>query len=397
MDGTRHAWVGRLALVATDYRRVGLGRLGALVVGPDAADDLRALRAALGAEELVYLATCNRIECYALLPAAPDDEVLARARGFFAARGAAAEAGSLRLLVGTDAAEHLFQVAASLESLLLGETQIAGQARRAEERARELGLSGRRLQALFASAIAASRRVRAETRLGQVPVSAASIAVHKVKKYFGAEGPRVSLLVGVGEMTVKAAQALAGGQGERIFVNRTRARAEELAARFGGRAMSLDELRAAPPARVDLVFAATAATEVVLAAGVLEPALAARAAEGAPPMVVCDLGLPRDIDPRLDADPRALVIDMGTVESLADRNRSELQVEVDRARTLVAEELERFLREDRWRGLAGESAEHLLARELAHLAGQDQDAILGFALGLAARLARQPHGAAPSR
>lgn len=388
-----HGAIGRLALVATDFRRVGLGRLGALVIPPDAVEDLQALRAALGASELVYLATCNRVECYLVFAhavgAADQRELLSRAQGFFAARGAAAEAESLQVRTGEDAARHLFGVAASLDSLLLGETQISGQAKRAEERARELGLSGKVLQGLYERAIAASRRVRGETRLGQVPVSAVSVAVGKIKKYFGAPGPRVSVLVGTGEMTVKAAQALAEKPGERIFVNRTLARAEELARRFGGRAMSLEQFRAAPPACVDLLFAATAATEVVIPAAALEPALAARAS-GEAPLIVCDLGLPRDVDPALDRDPRCMVIDMQTVQALADKNQSELQGEVERARTILAEELDRLLREDRYRELAGRGAEELLGDALAHLQGPDREAVLAFAVGLAGRLARQP-------
>ena len=383
--------IDQLALVAADFRSLGLGRLGALVIQPDDLGALQALRSSLGATELVYLATCNRVECYLVLPEGAQGDTLARAQAFFAARGAVTEAGALRLRRGEEVVRHLFEVAASLDSLLMGETQISGQAKRAEERARQEGLSGRGLQALFERAIAASRRVRSETRLGQVPVSAASVAVSKVKKYFGEPGPRVSVLVGTGEMTVKAAQALTGKQGQLIFVNRTRAGAEALAARFGGQAMSLDELRASPPAWIDLLFTATAATETVIGPEVLEPALAARPA-GSAPLIVCDLGLPRDVDTRLDQDPRCRVIDMQTVELLARANQLELTGEADKARAILADELCRCLREDQFRQLAGEGAQAFLAGELSHLDPADREAVLAFAVGLAGRLARQPQG-----
>lgn len=384
--------IEQLALVATNYRRIGLGRLGALVIQPDDLEALQGLQQAMGASELVYLATCNRVECYLVLPeqADPTDEqLLGRARAFFSARGAAEEADSLLLRRGEDVVAHLFEVAASLDSLLLGETQISGQAKRAEERARQQGLSGRGLQTVFERAIAASRRVRSETRLGQVPVSAASVAVSKVKQYFGEAGPRVSVLIGTGEMTVKAAQALTGKPGQLIFVNRTRAGAEALAERFGGQALSLDELKAAPPAWIDLLFTATAATETVIGPEVLEPALAARPA-GAPPMIICDLGLPRDVDTCVDQDRRCRVIDMQTVEAMARQNQLELTGEADRARAILADELCRCLREDRFRQLAGQGAEAFLAAELAHLGEEDRAAVLAFAVGLAGRLARQP-------
>ena len=111
------------------------------------------------------------------------------------------------------------------------------------------------------------RRVRKQTAIGSSPISAASVAVSKIKKYFGNEGPSVSVLVGAGEMTRKAASALIDKPGERIFVNRTRAKAEELAERFGGRAMSLDEFRDDPPGWIDLIFTATSATSCFRATG----------------------------------------------------------------------------------------------------------------------------------
>lgn len=396
----RPGWTDRIAVVATSFRRVGLGRLGSFVLPPDAAAEQAALRDALGADELVYLATCNRVECYVAMPhalrAGDEAELRARARAFFAARGAtsgaeAHEPDALFVHVGPAAIEHLLKVTSGLDSLVLGETEISGQAKRAHERCAAAGLSGPVLARLFDRAALCSRRVKNDTALGRTPASAAQIAVQKIRKYFGNDGPAVTVMVGVGEMTRKVAQALEGKPGERIFVNRTRAKAEELAAKFGGRAQSLDEFLAAPPARIDLLFTATAATETVVPASTLAPALASRAARGdRMPLVVCDLGLPRDVDPAVDSLEGVLVVDMLTIEALALQNQAALEAEAQKARAIVREETDRQTREDRFRAIADESAQAMLESRLAHLSPADREAVLRFATGLASKIARQP-------
>ncbi len=388
-------WTGRVAVVATSFRRVGLGRLGAFVLSPDDTASQAALRDALGADELVYLATCNRVECYVALPhtvrSEDAPELLARARAFFEARGASSADDALFVRTGPEAVEHLLTVTGGLDSLVLGETEISGQAKRALERCAAAGLSSHALARLFERAAACSKRVKNETALGRTPASAAQVAVHKIRKYFGNEGPGVTVLVGAGEMTRKVAQALQGKPGEKLFVNRTRDKAEDLARKFGGRAQSLDEFLAAPPAWIDVLFAATASTEAVVPAAALAPALAARASQDARlPMIVCDLGLPRDVDPAVDALPGVFVVDMLTVEALSLENQRALEAEAVKARAVVHDELTRVVREDRFRVIADESAQAMLGARLAHLSEADREQILRFATGLAARIARHP-------
>lgn len=399
VEQERPGWTERVAVIATSFRRVGLGRLGAFVIPPDDVAGQAALREALGADELVYLATCNRVECYVALPhavrAEDGPELLARARAFFEARGASSEVQgpgeALFVRTGPGAVEHLLTVTAGLDSLVLGETEISGQAKRALERCAAAGLSGPALSRLFERASACSKRVKNETALGRTPASAAQVAVHKIRKYFGSEGPGVTVLVGAGEMTRKVAQALQGKPGEKLFVNRTKDKAEELARKFGGRAQSLAEFLAAPPAWIDVLFAATASTEAVVPAAALAPALAARAAQGARlPLIVCDLGLPRDVDPAVDALPGVFVVDMLTVEALSHENQRALEVEAVKARAVVQDELTKVVREDRFRVIADESAQAMLGSRLAHLSESDREQILRFATGLAARIARHP-------
>ncbi|RMG17740.1 MAG: glutamyl-tRNA reductase [Planctomycetota bacterium] len=385
----------RLAVVATSYRRVGFGRLGTFAIAPDATEELRALRSALGAEELVFLSTCNRVECYLLLPkgAVPSAEHLSeRLKDFYAARGAEPAADTFFARTGAEALEHLLRVVSSLDSLLVGETEIAGQARRALERCARQGLCGAGLRPFFERAVACSRRVRSETAVGSISPSVATIALQKVKKHFGKEGPGVAVLVGVGDMCRKVAQALSAGRSRVVVVNRTLERAQEFCDRYGGEPMSLERFRASPPAWIDLLFTATSAEETVVRATDLEPALAARRTAGLlRPLVVCDLGLPRDVDPALDAAPGVRVVDMERMRTIAERNRVALEAEAERAAEVVAAELARCLREERFGCLAEVSTCSMLERRLPHLGAEDREAILRFVTGLARRMARQPY------
>ena len=394
MGNERPGWSERLAVVATSFRRVGFGRLGGFVIPPEATAELRELRAAFGAEELVYLATCNRVECYLLLPegATPDrDALLATARRTFEARGAQVDERTFFASAGRDALHHLFSVLASLDSLVVGETEISGQARRAVERARQEGLCGSTLAKLFDAGVACARRVRGETGVGSAPVSVASIALQKVRKHFGKEGPGVSLLLGVGDMTKKVAIALQQSTGKVIVANRTRSRAEAFCERHGGQARSLDELHQSPPGWVDLVFTATSAEDPVLRADDLRPALEARQKAGVRrPLIVVDLGMPRDVHTEVDQLPGVRVIDMAYLEAAAEKNQAVVNEQVARARPIVDEEVSRLTREDRFRCLAGESAQAMLDARLNHLAEADRAAILSFVTGLAGRIARQP-------
>ncbi|MBX3465660.1 MAG: hypothetical protein KF878_02030 [Planctomycetes bacterium] len=382
-----HDSIERLACVGASFRTLGFERLGELVVPPEErAATLPALARALGADELVYVATCNRVECWAWL-AAPAPDLPARLAAFFGGR-VAPEA--LEARAGRAALAHLLRVASALDSLVVGETEIAGQVRRAADEGQALGLVGERLRAALERAQVCARRARQAFDAARPPASAADLAVAKIQQHFGPAGPRVAVLVGVGPMTRKVAGALAATTAELVFVNRGLGRAEELAARFGGRALALDAFQAAPPAWMDLVFTATSARAPVVRPEHLAPAIDARRRAGAAgPLILCDMGVPRDVDPACDALDGALVVALEHMEALAHL-RADQDGGLSRASAVVDDELERFVREERFRAIAGESARAMLASRLAHLTPEDREAILRFAGGLAARFARQP-------
>jgi glutamyl-tRNA reductase len=374
-----------LAMVGATFRELGFQRLGELSL---ADEDLVGLAKALGGAELVCLRTCNRLECYLVLES-PVADLRQRLAGFFAARGVEVEAEQLLLHEGPAALRYLLEVTASLHSLVVGETEISGQARRALDTARRLSLAGPRLESLFESAIACSRRVRRETELGQLSVSVASLAMTKARKHFGERGPWAAALIGVGDMTRKVAMALRHVPGALWIVNRTQSKAEALAEACGGRALSLEAFQADPPRDLDLVFSATSSTKPIVGPETLAPSLAERGSEHGP-LIVCDLGIPRDTDPALDAVDGLTVITLARMERLAEANRAELQGHVVRARDIVAEEVARALRMERFTALAQTSVRGLLTSRLAHLEPADQEAISRFATGLASRIARNP-------
>lgn len=383
----------RLACVGASYRTLGFERLGELVLPrDDRATTVPGLARALGVDEMVYLSTCNRVECWVALRDPADASVLgARLAAFMSVRGAQVDAEALEVHADRAALERLLRVASALDSLVVGETEIAGQVRRAADEAQALGLLGERLRPLFERVSACARRARQALDSVRPPASAADLALGKITQHFGQDGPRVAALLGVGPMTRKVATALSDrADCELVFVNRTLPRAEELARRFGGRALSLDAFHAAPPAWLDLVFTATSARAPVVRPEHLAPALAARRAAGvAHPVILCDLGVPRDVDPACDALDGTLVVALEHMEALAHLRAAENDG-LARAAAVVQEEVERATREDRFRAIASESARAMLASRLAHLGPDDRDAILRFAGGLASRFARQP-------
>jgi glutamyl-tRNA reductase len=386
--------VDRLAVVGTSFRQVGFERLARLALPEPEFGALADLRRDFGAREIVYVATCNRVECY--LAFGPGERVEAprlceRAIEVLSRRsGAPFDGASLFALAGRGALEHLFRVAASLESLAVGEAEVLGQLRRAADRAAALGLSGPLLRRTFERAARAARRVRGETAIGRTPVSVASLCARRVREHFAAAPPRLAAVIGTGEVSRKLAGALCELGAPILFANRTFEKAKALAARFGGEAVPLERFRAGVPARLDVVVTATSAPGAILDERALAPALADRPEGPLRRLLVCDLGLPPDVAPEVASLPGAKLLALADLEPLARENRARLETEVARAEAIVREEVAAALRLDRLRSVAAESVDALLAGALAHLDGEDRETLRRFATNLAERLARQP-------
>ncbi len=250
---------------------------------------------------------------------------------------------------------HLFEVAAGLRSSVLGETEVLGQVRRALERAQAEHASGPVLSALFRHAVQAGRHVRSTTAIAQGTTSLSHVAVELAASRLGGSlAGRHVVVVGAGEMGEGMVQAL-GGHGDLaqlVVANRTVGRASTLAAQVGGTGVGLAGLGDALGS-ADVVFVSTAASQPVLDVELLGPAAGARGATaGRAPLVVVDLGVPRNVDPALGAVPGIDLLDMDDLTEHAERAMAGRRAEMSAAQEIVTQEVERYRAEERARGAA---------------------------------------------
>lgn len=335
-------------------------RFGAL--GPGAA------RCPAVAEHAV-LSTCYRVELYALLEDTVED-----ARGELIRALAGAHAVDRDLLLdhlyvhsGDDVARHLARVAAGLDSLVLGEAEILGQVRDAFEEARAAGTAGAALELLFRRAIAAGRRARSETAIGANPATASTMALALAAGVLGDLRGRSALVVGAGRIGLQTLKAFEGRGIRQVAVaNRTRARAEELARRFGARVYGLGELGQAL-VWADVVVTATSAQSPVIGAPLVRRAAEER---GGRPLVIVDLAVPADVEREAGEVEGVRLFDVDDLRAGLDETMASRLREVPRVEAIVEEEVETFAR--RYRELEVEplvaelrrQAEEIRVREL---------------------------------
>jgi glutamyl-tRNA reductase len=329
-----------LLAVGLSHRTAPMGVLERAAVG---ADDLpKLLDELLGCEnvaEALLLSTCNRVEVYAVVDnfhggLADVSAVLARHAG----RAVDALADHLEVHYAGSAVEHLFLVAAGLDSVVVGEAQILGQLRAAYATAGELGTVGRVLHELAQQALRVGKRVHARTGIDSAAPSVVSEALSDAAVALGGLRGRRALIIGAGSLAaLAAAQLRRHGVAEIAVANRTPATAGRLAAAVTA--------EGTPTRAVGLAAVAaelTAADIVVACTGAVGPVVTASMVAAVPgPLVICDLALPRDVEPSVRGLTGITLIDL---ESLADRLRcAEAGTSVEAARTLVAEEVRRYL------------------------------------------------------
>ena len=304
-----------------------------------AADDVRmALRGLPDLSEAVILSTCNRVEIYGV----GDPELAAAAFDGIALRRGLDPATVRSLVValsGEPAIRHAFRVAASLDSMIVGESQVLGQMKDAFALARECGTVGPLLHRVMEQAFTVGKRVRTETTLGQHAVSVPFAAVELAKKIFGALRTTRALLIGAGEMGELAARHLRDqGVGELIVTNRTHAKAEAVAGALGATAVPWDAWRTAL-ADVDIVVTSTGAPGVIITREAVRDALARR---GPRPLFFVDIAVPRDVDPAVGELPDVFCYDVDDLGRVVDANLKERAHEAKKAEALVDREVPRF-------------------------------------------------------
>ena len=238
-----------------------------------------------------------------------------------------------------DAINHLFLVASSLDSMIVGEAQILGQLKDAFRHASSQKTSGLVLNRLLHKSFSVAKRVRTETRIGANAVSISYAAVELGRKIFGNLDDKRVLLVGAGEMAELAAEHLVGqGVSEVVVANRTLERAVRLARRFDGRAVGLDEL-VEQLKYVDIIISSTGASDLILWKKDVQSVMRERRNQ---PLFFIDIAVPRDLDPEINELDNVYLYDIDDLKHVVEMNKSERDREAVKARRIVEEETLKF-------------------------------------------------------
>jgi glutamyl-tRNA reductase len=310
----------------------------------DSKRDLAAteLAARYGCEAAV-LSTCNRVELYLAKPAGevlPDGGLLAE----FLAEVHNVDSASVRPHLvqrrDADGVRHLLRVAASLDSLIVGEAQIVGQVKAAFEAARNVGTSGPQLNALYQHAQRTAKRVRSETGIAEGHVSVSSVAVDYVRQVFDRFGDKSVLVIGAGKMGRLTLKHLRGLRPKQILVaNRSPEKAVAVAAECDGKAIPWDRLDDGL-AEADIVLSTTGAAEPVVTAGRYA---AVRQRRSGRTTVILDIAVPRDFDPAVHDGETTFVFNIDDLKGIREQTLTRRRTHVERAEAIVEEETRRFL------------------------------------------------------
>lgn len=309
--------------------------------------NLERLERRTGLGELAVLSTCNRVEVYGASPDPSREyhqvpfELLELA---VPNRGVAAEELAPHVYThrGVAAVRHLCRVAAGLDSMVLGESEILGQVQEAHERAREERATGPVLDAAFHTAVRAGRRVRAETGIAQRPASVSSEAIRIAEEMAGPLSERSILIVGSGKMGRHGGKVFrAKGARRLMVVSRTRERAESVALQWGAEPLGWHHLAEAIRA-ADIVFTSTDAPHPVITAELVQSGLGERSR----PLLVLDIAVPRDVEESVRDLPGVDVVDIDAIQRRLDGNLAARRQAVAHAEAILDDEIRRF---EEWR------------------------------------------------
>jgi glutamyl-tRNA reductase len=333
--------VSELLAIGASYKTAPVAVRERLAL-PDgqAAEFLRELRGGAEVQEAVAVSTCNRTELYLVVgdPVEAESRVLAMLARKAEIRPTAL-AGSIYAHRNCDAARHLYRVTSGLESMIIGEAEIQGQVKRAYEAALARDTVGPLTNHLFKAALASGKRVRSETAISERQLSLSSVAVALAREVLGELAGREVIIIGTGETSELTARALADCGGQTVFVaTRRRDRAVSLARRYGGVAMSFDELPDAL-ARADVIVSATASPHLLIEAEELSEVMGRRDGR---PMLLIDLAVPRDVDSECGELAGVALYDIDDLEQVVARNRRVRVAEARKAEGIVEEEIQSF-------------------------------------------------------
>ncbi|MGB8368038.1 MAG: glutamyl-tRNA reductase [Limisphaerales bacterium] len=318
---------------------------------------LKSLRESGIAGEAVILSTCNRVEIYAATSLEPV-RAFAELKQFLARWGEtpgepdnlgiaeisppkAALDNELYTLGEPQSLQHLFKVACGMDSMVLGETEILGQLKKAYELAFQHKHTGARLNKAFQRAFHVAKHIRTETNIQRGSVSVASVAVELAEKIFSSLNDREVLVIGAGETSEKTARALLSRGARSIIVaNRSHDRAVALANELGGRAVQFDDW-AGEFQKIDIAISSTSAPHHILDRARLEPLMKARQHR---PLLLIDIAVPRDIDPEVNLLENVYLYNIDDLQAIADGYLKQRKEEIARCEQIIAEKVKVLLR-----------------------------------------------------
>ena len=289
--------------------------------------------------EALLISTCNRVELYVL---GPGDDLQDRTRAALARAAGDDLLPYLYAHRGEAAVLHLFRVAASLDSMVLGEPQVLGQVKDAFEQAQRMGAARGELTRICAAAFGSAKRVRTETDLGRAATSMASAAVVMARHVFDGLDGKTVLLVGAGEMAeLGGKHVLSAGASRVLVTNRTFERAEALAVSLGGEAVPFERLEESL-VLADMVVCTTASPAPLITREKVARVLKPRRHR---PLILVDLAVPRDVDPDVSTLDGVYAFDVDDIQKVVDQNQAARTAAAASAEMLVSEEVGRYIRQ----------------------------------------------------
>lgn len=297
-----------------------------------------AFRTAAGCSEALMLATCNRVEVYGSADRPLTTEEVLRILQKCGA-GEVENADAFYRYDGEACVEHLFRVAAGLDSMVIGETEVLGQVKKAYASARGSGSAGPLLHRIFQRAFRVAKQVRSTTDITRGAVSVGSVAVELAERIFGDLRERSVLLLGAGETSERTARALnSRGVTDIRVSNRSLERAENLAALVRGRAVAFDQW-AAQCREIDILISSTSADEPLLTRELLAPMLRGRADR---PLFIIDIAVPRDVAPEVNEIDGVYLYDIDSLQSIAEQSLAMRREQIAAAEKVIAAHLGDF-------------------------------------------------------
>ena len=302
---------------------------------------LELLRAEKIADEAVILSTCNRVEIYAATSLEPS-KAFAELKEFLVTCHDYRDpiTDEIFTLAEPESLHHLFRVACGMDSMVLGETEILGQLKKAYDLALQHRHTGPRLNKAFQRAFNVAKHVRTETSIQRGSISVASVAVELAEKIFESLNNRHVMVIGAGETSEKTARALLSrGAKSLVIANRSLERAEALAKEFGGRAVSFDDWMK-EFAAIDIAISSTSAPHHLLDRAKLEPLMKLRKNRA---LLLIDIAVPRDIDPAVNLMPNVYLYNVDDLQGIADDYLNQRKEELARCEAIIAEKVKPLL------------------------------------------------------